>query len=107
MNWMESWTENVLIKVANGFLAEHPSIPEMHRESIIGHAVHVHRTIDFYAIEQKLYTKWRIFVTPKHFIEYIRTYLKLMGALNKFYITFQFFFFNLPERKMRTFFVRY
>lgn len=82
INWMESWAENVLIKVANCFLTDHPSIPEVHRESIIGHTVHVHCSIDSYAIEHELLFKWRIFFTPKHFIRYIQTFLRIMSALN-------------------------
>lgn len=80
INWMQQWSDKVLIRVANVFLAEHPSIPETYQESIIGHVVHVHKSIHDYAREYWQKFGRMNFFTPKHYIEFIHSYLKLMGT---------------------------
>lgn len=80
INWMQQWSEKVLMKVANMFLAEHPNIPETYQESIIGHVVHVHKSIHDYSQDYQRKCHRFNFFTPKHYLEFIHNYLKILGA---------------------------
>lgn len=79
INWYHSWSESVLFKVANVFLEGHPSIPECYRNDIIQHVVYVHNSLKLYIEQYSQQVNRRNFVTPKHYLEYIQTYLKLLG----------------------------
>lgn len=79
INWMHQWSENALVKVASKFLMDHPHIPETHQESVIGHVVHVHKNIFNYTHDyRQKYTRINHF-TPKHYVEFINSYLKSIG----------------------------
>lgn len=81
INWMQRWSDKVLNKVANTFLAEHPSIPETYQDAIIGHVVHVHRSIHDYSLDYWRNCHRMNYITPKHYIEFIHHYLKLIGIV--------------------------
>lgn len=79
IDWVFPWPEEALFAVAKTFLAGHPKIPEMHREPIINHVVHVHNSIKFYSADFLQKLRRKNFVTPKHYLDYINTYIKLIG----------------------------
>ncbi|XP_055909296.1 LOW QUALITY PROTEIN: dynein axonemal heavy chain 10 [Eupeodes corollae] len=82
IDWIFPWPKKALFAVAELFLTEHPMIPESHREKIIGHVVHVHGSMDFYSVEYKEKLRRRNFVTPKHYLDFISTYLRLLEQEN-------------------------
>lgn len=84
IDWVFPWPEQALFAVARRFLADHPSIPTEHRDSIVSHVVHVHRSLDIYSLKFLQQLRRKNFVTPKHYLDYIATYLKLMSEKNKF-----------------------
>lgn len=54
-------------------------IPDIHREPIISHIVHVHQSLKHYTQQFLLKLRRKNFVTPKHYLDFINTYLKLIG----------------------------
>lgn len=79
IDWIFPWPEQALLAVAKVFLADHPKIPQMHREGVISHVVHVHNSIKFYTLEYLQKQRRRNYVTPKHYLDYINTYIRLIG----------------------------
>lgn len=84
IDWVFPWPEQALFAVARRFLANHPSIPEEHQDAIVNHVVHVHKSLVFYSLQFLQQLRRRNFVTPKHYLDYIATYLKLMDEKNAF-----------------------
>lgn len=79
IDWVFPWPGQALFAVARVFLAQHPKIPAMYREPIIEHVVHVHNSIKFYTAEYLQKQRRKNFVTPKHYLDYINIYIKLIG----------------------------
>lgn len=84
IDWVFPWPEQALYAVARRFLADHPSIAVEHRDAIVNHVVHVHKSLVFYSLQFLQQLRRRNFVTPKHYLDYIATYLKLMAEKNAF-----------------------
>lgn len=82
IDYMQPWQEQVLIKVANVFLAAHPLIDETYLDEIVSHAVHVHQSMHTYSQRYRIeYRRWH-FVSPRHYLEFIQTYIRLIGTRN-------------------------
>lgn len=79
IDWVFPWPEQALFAVVRRFLQEHPSIPFMHKDNIVSHVVYVHTTVSFYTMQFLLKLRRKNFVTPKHYLDFIHTYLKLVG----------------------------
>lgn len=79
IDYMRPWSEQVLTKVANVFLAGHPMIAEYHLDGIVKHVVHVHQSVHIYSARYLVEMDRLNFVTPKHYLEYIHTSIRLMG----------------------------
>lgn len=79
INFMHPWCEQVLIKIANVFLAEHPIITGNHLNKIIEHVVHVHKSMNKYTYRYSHELNRLNHVSPKHYLEFIQTYINLMG----------------------------
>lgn len=84
IDWVFPWPEQALFAVANVFLSEHPSIPAVHKIGIVAHVVHVHCSLAYYSQQFLAKLRRRNFVTPKHYLDYINTYLKLIEEKNTF-----------------------
>lgn len=84
IDWVFPWPEQALFAVAKVFLTEHPSIPTLHRDAIVSHVVHVHRSLVYYSQQFLQKLRRKNFVTPKHYLDYINTYLKLIEEKNTF-----------------------
>ncbi|XP_055373636.1 dynein axonemal heavy chain 10 [Condylostylus longicornis] len=82
IDWVFPWPTQALFAVAELYLSEHPMIGEAHRLSIVEHVVHVHSSIGFYTSDYLQKLRRRNFVTPKHYLDYINTYIKLMEEKN-------------------------
>lgn len=84
IDWVFPWPEQALYAVARRFLAENPNIAVEHRGAIVNHVVHVHKSLVYYSLLFLQQLRRRNFVTPKHYLDYIATYLKLMDEKNDF-----------------------
>ncbi|XP_055533348.1 dynein axonemal heavy chain 10 [Wyeomyia smithii] len=84
IDWVFPWPEQALYAVAKVFLADHVKIPDVHREPIISHIVHVHQSLKHYTQQFLLKLRRKNFVTPKHYLDYINTYLKLIEEKDNF-----------------------
>ena len=54
--------------------------------TIVEHVVHVHSTIGEYTLEFQLKLRRKNYVTPKHYLDFIHTYLKLLDEKNNYII---------------------
>lgn len=82
---MRPWSEQVLTKVANVFLVGHPMIAENHLDGIVKHVVHVHNSVHNYSARFFAECDRLNFVTPKHYLEYIHTNIRLIGLYGCFF----------------------
>lgn len=88
INFMHPWCEQVLIKIATVFLAEHPIITENHLNKIIEHVVYVHKSMNKYTYRYSHELNRLNHVSPKHYLEFLQTYINLMGKSLKLAISF-------------------
>lgn len=84
IDWVYPWPEQALFAVSRKFLAEHPKIPENNREAVITHSVHVHQSIGYYTLLFLQKLRRKNYVTPKHFIDFILTFLALIEERDAF-----------------------
>jgi dynein heavy chain len=69
---------NRMYSIKINYLFQNPRIPEPFRMPIVEHVVHVHTSADAYTQEFLLKLRRRNYVTPKHYLDFINTYLKLL-----------------------------
>ncbi|KAJ4435378.1 hypothetical protein ANN_17992 [Periplaneta americana] len=86
IDWFFPWPEQALFAVANVFLVDNPKVPEPFRKPIVAHVVHVHSSIGRYTQEFLLKLRRRNYVTPKHYLDFIHVYLKLLDEKNNYII---------------------
>lgn len=86
IDWVFAWPDQALYAVAKVFLAENPKVPEEHRDSVISHVVLVHSSVGRYTIDFLNQLKRKNYVTPKHYLDFISTYLDLLEQKNQFII---------------------
>ncbi|XP_051175007.1 dynein axonemal heavy chain 10 [Leptopilina boulardi] len=84
IDWMFPWPEQALYAVANVILIDNPNIPELHRESIVQHIVDVHISVGHYTEDFHTKLRRRNYVTPKHYLDFINTYLNLLTEKKEF-----------------------
>ncbi|XP_076380407.1 dynein heavy chain at 89D [Megalopta genalis] len=78
IDWMFPWPEEALVAVANVTLRDNPNVPQDYRERLVEHMVYVHKTVCDSTIDFQLKLRRRNYVTPKHYLDFINTYLKLL-----------------------------
>ncbi|GLH16146.1 Dynein heavy chain, cytoplasmic [Gryllus bimaculatus] len=78
IDWIFPWPEQALIAVASVYLAENAQIPMLFRLSIVKHVVAVHRSVMSYTEQFLLVLRRKNYVTPKHYLDFINTYLRLL-----------------------------
>ncbi|KAF7265371.1 hypothetical protein GWI33_021219 [Rhynchophorus ferrugineus] len=78
IDWIFPWPLQALFAVASVFLKENPKIPDQYRDSIIEHVVHVHQSLTDYTEKFLLTLRRKNYVTPKHYLDFIGSYLKLL-----------------------------
>ncbi|XP_057328416.1 dynein axonemal heavy chain 10-like [Microplitis mediator] len=88
IDWMCSWPQQALYAVANVLLKNDECISAEHRDKIVLHTVSVHVGVEVYTLD--LFRKYRRnnYVTPKHFVDFINTFLELSTKKKK-YVNFQ------------------
>lgn len=80
----------MLTKVANVFLVGHPMIAENHLDGIVKHVVHVHNSVHNYSARFLAECDRLNFITPKHYLEYIHTNIRLIGLYGCVFSSFSF-----------------
>lgn len=78
IDWLFPWPLQALFAVASTFLKENPHIPDQYRDTIIEHVVHVHQSVNEFTSSYLTTLRRKNYVTPKHYLDYITTYLKLL-----------------------------
>ncbi|XP_076299453.1 dynein axonemal heavy chain 10-like [Lasioglossum baleicum] len=78
IDWMFPWPEEALVAVANVTLRDNPNVPQEYRDGLVEHMVYVHKTVCDYTIEFQTKLRRRNYVTPKHYLDFMNTYLNLL-----------------------------
>lgn len=79
IDWVYPWPKQALYAVAQLFLSSNDLIPADYRDAIIEHVVHVHTTIQEYSKDYLAKLRRNNFVTPKHYLSFIASYLALLS----------------------------
>jgi dynein heavy chain len=78
IDWVFPWPDPALQSVAKGYLMENKKIPDFLKESITEHVVHVHNSLTYYTQEYLTTLRRRNYITPKHYLDYLNTYINLL-----------------------------
>lgn len=79
IDWIFPWPEEALMSVARVALKENRIIPTDYIEPIQEHIVYVHSTLNNYVQSFQQCLKREVYVTPKHYLDYITSYNNLLG----------------------------
>nr|XP_034180267.1 dynein heavy chain 10, axonemal [Osmia lignaria] len=78
IDWIFPWPEQALVAVANVTLRDNPNVPQDYTEQLVQHMVYVHKTVREYTIDFQTKLRRRNYVTPKHYLDFINSYLNLL-----------------------------
>ncbi|XP_066140827.1 dynein axonemal heavy chain 10 [Euwallacea fornicatus] len=78
IDWIFPWPLQALFAVASVFLKENTKIPEQYRDTIVQHVVHVHQSVKEFSSNYLQIMRRKNYVTPKHYLDFISTYLRLL-----------------------------
>ncbi|XP_025092040.1 dynein heavy chain 10, axonemal-like isoform X1 [Pomacea canaliculata] len=85
IDWFTPWPEQALLAVASVFVsADNPLIPGDWREEVVKHIVVVHQSVGDYSKRFMQKLRRNNYVTPKHFMDFISSYLKLLDTKDKY-----------------------
>jgi dynein heavy chain, axonemal len=84
INWIFPWPKQALRSVARGYIAENRKIPDNYKEEINDHVVHVHESLTHYTQEFLAILRRRNYITPKHYLDYVTTYVRLLDEKSSF-----------------------
>ncbi|XP_059165934.1 dynein axonemal heavy chain 10-like isoform X2 [Physella acuta] len=88
IDWFFPWPEQALYAVASVFISsENQLIPTDKREDIVAHVVMVHQSIGAYSIKFLQRLRRNNYVTPKNYLDFINTYVKLLDDQDKFILS--------------------
>ncbi len=73
IDWFFPWPESALLAVARHFMAS-ADFPEVYKEAIVQHMVHVHTSVNRYSQEFELELRRVNHVTPTNYLDFINTY---------------------------------
>ncbi|XP_068620608.1 LOW QUALITY PROTEIN: dynein axonemal heavy chain 10 [Battus philenor] len=86
IDWQFPWPKQALLAVANVFLADVQKIPEEFRSIIVEHVVHVHMSVARYSVEFLARLRRNNYVTPKHYMDFLTSYIALLGEKDAFIV---------------------
>ncbi|KAL7022048.1 hypothetical protein ACKWTF_012111 [Chironomus riparius] len=84
INWMLPWPKQALRSVARGYISENRKIPDSYKDEINDHVVHVHESLTYYTQEFITILRRRNYITPKHYLDYVTTYIRLLDDKSSF-----------------------
>ena len=79
IDWFFTWPREALEAVATHFLQYEQFDEEEHRAPVTDHIVMVHTSVGNYSKKFEEQLKRKTFVTPKFYLDFIRSYRKLLG----------------------------
>ncbi|CAF4691617.1 unnamed protein product, partial [Rotaria sp. Silwood1] len=84
IDWFLPWPEQALYAVSTSLLTEdNEFIPKQHRQAIVTHMVMVHQSVEHYSEQFAKKLRRHNFTTPKNYLDFISTYLRLLERKNK------------------------
>ncbi|KPJ04007.1 Dynein heavy chain 10, axonemal [Papilio xuthus] len=86
IDWQFPWPKQALLAVANVFLADVQKIPDEFRSIIVEHVVHVHLSVAVYSAEFLARLRRNNYVTPKHYMDFLTSYIALLGEKDAFIV---------------------
>jgi len=84
IDWMFPWPKQALKSVAKVYIAENRKIPDTMKDQINDHVVHVHESLAHYTQEFLTILRRRNYITPKHYLDYVTTYIRLLDEKSSF-----------------------
>ncbi|XP_071826175.1 dynein axonemal heavy chain 10-like isoform X2 [Apostichopus japonicus] len=89
IDWFMPWPVQALMAVANVFLGneEVKSIPEEQKEVVVEHVVFVHQSVVDYSVKFAQKLRRNNYVTPKNYLDFINTYLKLLDEKDEYILS--------------------
>lgn len=84
IDWIFPWPKQALKSVARGYISENRKIPDGLKEAINEHVVHVHESLRHYTQEFLNILRRRNFITPKHYLDYVTSYIRLLDEKSSF-----------------------
>ncbi|PVD32839.1 hypothetical protein C0Q70_08286 [Pomacea canaliculata] len=85
IDWYFPWPEQALYAVASVFISpDNTLIPETKREDIVSHIVLVHLSVGVYSKKFLQRLRRNNYVTPKNYLDFINSYLKLLDEKDKY-----------------------
>lgn len=57
---------------------QHPNVSQTYRDALVEHMVFTHKTVCDYTVEFQTILRRRNYVTPKHYLDFINSYLHLL-----------------------------
>ncbi|KAG5670791.1 hypothetical protein PVAND_001030 [Polypedilum vanderplanki] len=84
INWIFPWPKQALRSVARGYISENRKIPDSYKDEINDHVVHVHESLTYYTQEFHTILRRRNYITPKHYLDYVTTYIRLLDEKSSF-----------------------
>ncbi|XP_076452214.1 dynein axonemal heavy chain 10-like [Babylonia areolata] len=85
IDWFFPWPEQALFAVASVLIAgDNPLVPLDKREELISHVVLVHQSVGIYSKRFQQQLRRNNYVTPTNFLDFIKTYLKLLDEKDKY-----------------------
>lgn len=84
IDWMSSWPKQALRLVARGSISENRKIPDSLKDAINDHVVFVHESLSHYTREYFKILRRQNYITPKHYLDYVSTYIRLLDEKNSF-----------------------
>ncbi|XP_033627732.1 dynein heavy chain 10, axonemal-like [Asterias rubens] len=89
IDWFMPWPVQALTAVASVFLGNEDikSIPDEHRDSVVKHVVFVHKSVGDYSVQFQQKLRRNNYVTPKNYLDFINTYLKLLDDKDEYILS--------------------
>lgn len=84
IDWIFPWPKQALKSVAKGYISENRKIPDGLKDAINDHVVHVHESLRHYVQEFLTILRRRNYITPKHYLDYVTTYIRLLDEKSSF-----------------------
>ena len=84
IDWIFPWPKQALKSVAKGYISENRKIPDSLKDPINDHVVHVHESLQHYTQEFLTILRRRNYITPKHYLDYVTSYIRLLDEKSSF-----------------------
>ncbi|XP_039277456.1 dynein heavy chain 10, axonemal [Nilaparvata lugens] len=87
INWLYPWPTQALHAVATKYLQDEPKLPPDNLTNIIEVVVHIHSSTILFTTDFHTKLRRRNYITPKHYLDFIRLFLKLIEEKFSFIVS--------------------